>query len=87
VVGTVTVVADGGTAEIGRDAGLDPPNARLMRLLNVPVVGEDGVATVWGKVAVVGEDVVAPDVGKVVTVAEAGTSEIGRDTGLEPPNA
>lgn len=46
MVGNVGIVADGGTSEIGRDAGVDPPNARLMRLLNVPVVGEDGVATV-----------------------------------------
>ncbi len=37
--------------------------------------------------AAVGEDVVSLEAGKVVAVVETGTSEIGRDTGLEPPNA
>lgn len=46
VVGIVAIVAGGDTSEIGRDVGVDPPNARLMRLPNVPEVGVDAVAMV-----------------------------------------
>ncbi len=87
VVDLVAVVVNGGASERGRDAGLDPTSARLMRLLKVPVVGEDDVVTVWGSAEVVGEDVISPDAGKDVAVADAGTSETGLDTGLEPPSA
>jgi len=75
---TSVVKGDEWTSERGRDTGLDPPNALLIRLLKVPAVGE-GAA-----VLTLGDLVVPSEPGKFVSVADGGTSEIGRDTGREP---
>lgn len=79
----VSVSAGDGTSEIGLEAGLDP-NALLMRRLNVPVAGVDGVATTLEKVGGAGEDAVLSEAG---TFVAEGDGERGRDTGLDPPNA